>query len=248
MVNLVCKIPLNTLTKHITVKAPGHTLNRSSKQSQVSRLSSSQFTMSTRRSARLSSASINAQQAASPASPDLPPAKKANISKKRKAPEKENILPAERDTEDSPTTPRRKKVAMTPPPITPTPSMVKIMSSPHRHGNMSPPPPKNRLAVPQGTNAALVTPETHRLVTTKSVDEVSPTKKIGVSTTSSILEEALAHLVKVEPKLEAIIDKHPCNIFSPEGLAEEIDPFNSLTSGIISQQVSVIRSTYSICC
>lgn len=34
------------------------------------------------------------------------------------------------------------------------------------------------------------------------------------------------------------IDAHHCRIFSPEGLAEKIDPFESLASGIISQQVS----------
>lgn len=199
-----------------------------------------QLAMSTRRSSRLSSASINAEKAPSPTSPDQSPQKKANISKKRKAPKKDNILPRGKDTEDGPTTPRRKKVATALPPITPTPTMVKIMSSPYQHGNMSPPPPKTRLAVPQGTNAALVTPETHRLVATKSIDEASPTKKVGVSTTSSILDEALAHLVKIEPKLQSIIDKHHCNVFSAEGLAEEIDPFNSLTSGIISQQVSAL--------
>ena len=197
--------------------------------------------MSTRRSARLSSVLISATKDVKSSQPHPPAEKNANISKKRKTPGKENIVPTERHTEDGPTTPRRKRVMpVPPPPITPTPTMVKIMSSPYQHANMSPPAPaKNRLAVPQGTNAALVTPETHRLVTTKSIDEVSPTKRTGVSTTRHILDEALAHLVKVEPKLQSIIDEHPCTIFSPEGLAEEIDPFNSLTSGIISQQVSV---------
>lgn len=38
--------------------------------------------------------------------------------------------------------------------------------------------------------------------------------------------------------MKPLIDAHPCRIFSPEGLAEEIDPFESLCSGIISQQVS----------
>lgn len=35
-----------------------------------------------------------------------------------------------------------------------------------------------------------------------------------------------------------VIEKHTCHIFSPAGLAEEIDPFRSLASGIMAQQVS----------
>jgi DNA-3-methyladenine glycosylase II len=38
--------------------------------------------------------------------------------------------------------------------------------------------------------------------------------------------------------MKPLVDKHHCRIFSPEGLAESIDPFESLASGIISQQVS----------
>lgn len=101
------------------------------------------------------------------------------------------------------------------------------------------PPPVNRLALPNGTNAPLVTPETHRLVANKPVDQVSPSKASAVrTTTGNILDEAIAHLIKTEPKLKPVIEKHPCHIFSPEGLSEEIDPFRSLSSGVISQQVS----------
>lgn len=42
----------------------------------------------------------------------------------------------------------------------------------------------------------------------------------------------------VEPRIEPLITAHHCRIFSPGGLAEKIDPFESLASGIISQQVS----------
>lgn len=38
--------------------------------------------------------------------------------------------------------------------------------------------------------------------------------------------------------MKPLIERHHCRTFSPEGLAEEIDPFESLCSGIISQQVS----------
>lgn len=38
--------------------------------------------------------------------------------------------------------------------------------------------------------------------------------------------------------MKPLIEKHHCRIFSPEGLAEKVEPFESLCSGIISQQVS----------
>lgn len=38
--------------------------------------------------------------------------------------------------------------------------------------------------------------------------------------------------------MRPLVEKHHCRVFSPEGLAETIDPFESLSSGIISQQVS----------
>ncbi|KAK3996676.1 DNA glycosylase [Cladorrhinum sp. PSN332] len=38
--------------------------------------------------------------------------------------------------------------------------------------------------------------------------------------------------------MKPLIEARHCHIFSPEGLAEKIDPFESLSSGIISQQVS----------
>ena len=58
------------------------------------------------------------------------------------------------------------------------------------------------------------------------------------TTTGQLLEEACAHLIAAEPKLKPVIDKHRCQIFAPEGLAEEVDPFRSLASGIMAQQVS----------
>ncbi|KAK7744588.1 3-methyladenine DNA glycosylase [Cytospora paraplurivora] len=42
----------------------------------------------------------------------------------------------------------------------------------------------------------------------------------------------------INPRLKPLIEAHHCRIFSAEGLAEKIDPFESLASGIISQQVS----------
>ncbi|TVY19104.1 DNA-3-methyladenine glycosylase [Lachnellula arida] len=156
--------------------------------------------------------------------------------KKRKVPAKENIAPDSSDA--GPSTPKKKRVTKILPPETPTPKAIGLMSSPYNDPNIAP-PAVNRLAVPNGTNAPLVSPETHRLISTKPVDQVSPSKKSNVtSTTKSLLDDAVAHLIKIEPKLKPIIEKHPCRVFSEEGLADEIDPFNSLVSGIISQQVS----------
>lgn len=38
--------------------------------------------------------------------------------------------------------------------------------------------------------------------------------------------------------MKPLIDTHHCKMFSPEGLAEKVDPFECLASGIIGQQVS----------
>jgi DNA-3-methyladenine glycosylase II len=60
----------------------------------------------------------------------------------------------------------------------------------------------------------------------------------ATTTTATILEEACAHLIKADPRMKPLIDKHHCRVFSPEGLAEQVDPFEALCSSIISQQVS----------
>lgn len=52
------------------------------------------------------------------------------------------------------------------------------------------------------------------------------------------MEKACAHLSAVDPRLKAVIGKHHCNLFSPEGLSEVVEPFQALSSGIIAQQVS----------
>lgn len=72
-----------------------------------------------------------------------------------------------------------------------------------------------------------------------SLDTVSPSKLSAVETTTeNLLRVACDHLVRIDPRMESLIEKNPCNVFSPEGLAEKVDPFEALCSGIISQQVS----------
>ena len=56
---------------------------------------------------------------------------------------------------------------------------------------------------------------------------------------ASLLQQAQAHLVAAAPAVAALIARNPdCPVFTPEWLAEEVDPFESLTSALISQQVS----------
>lgn len=147
-----------------------------------------------------------------------------------------------------------------PPPATPTPSVVGLISEPlgrpsRRH------PAVTRVADPRATNAALLSPETSRVVVSARppVEDLSPVKPSAAAaaaatavvndgpaaaqpetatTTANILEEACAHLIRVDPRMRPLVKAHHCHMFSPEGLAEQIDPFESLCSGIISQQVS----------
>ena len=106
--------------------------------------------------------------------------------------------------------------------------------------------PLDRPAEPHSTNAPLITPRGSRLVTSnKETADASPSKTgfprlttTTRTTTRHILDEACAHLVKMEPMLQPLIEKHYCRVFCPEGLAEECDPFRSLCSSIMAQQVS----------
>ena len=100
----------------------------------------------------------------------------------------------------------------------------------------------DRPAEPHRTNAPLITPRGSRLVTySNGTVNTSPSKTRiprPTTTTSHILDEACAHLIKMEPLLQPLIEKHYCHVFCPEGLAEQCDPFKSLCSSIIAQQVS----------
>lgn len=100
----------------------------------------------------------------------------------------------------------------------------------------------DRPVEPHRTNATLLTPGgSSRVAYPPDADQISPSK-IGLphptATTGNLLEKAVAHLIAAEPRLKHIIDRHPCPLFSPTGLAEEVDPFRSLASSIIAQQVS----------
>ena len=55
---------------------------------------------------------------------------------------------------------------------------------------------------------------------------------------STLLQTACEHLIKADERMKPLVEKYPCPIFSCENLSKSVDPFESLTSGIISQQVS----------
>lgn len=110
------------------------------------------------------------------------------------------------------------------------------------HRIQSTPPPLDRPVEPHRTNATLLTPHGSSLVAYPPGTEQASPSKTGrprpTATTGTLLEKAVAHLIATDPRLKTVIEKHPCHLFSPEGLAEEIDPFRSLVSSIIGQQVS----------
>ena len=99
----------------------------------------------------------------------------------------------------------------------------------------------DRHAQPHATNAPLVTPRGSRVVKYDErpgipISSINHSNNAG--NTKTILEDACAHLIKVDARLKPIIAQHHCRMFSPEGLAEECEPFKSLSSGIMAQQVS----------
>ncbi|KAF5865817.1 3-methyladenine DNA glycosylase [Aspergillus alliaceus] len=106
----------------------------------------------------------------------------------------------------------------------------------------STPPPLDRPVEPHRTNATLLTPRGSSLVAyPPGIEDASPSKTgrpRPTATTGTLLEKAVAHLIATDPRLEPVIKQHPCPLFSPEGLAEEVDPFRSLVVSIIGQQVS----------
>jgi len=95
-----------------------------------------------------------------------------------------------------------------------------------------------RLADPTATNATLLSPETSRVVTNQDIEPIASKLPGARTTTENLLKEANEHLIKVDARMRPLVENNFCRVFSPEGLAEKIDPFESLASGIISQQVS----------
>ncbi|KAL8382949.1 hypothetical protein RB595_006627 [Gaeumannomyces hyphopodioides] len=224
------------------------------------------MTVAVRRSARLSAA-LDEASTSTPMPPPPKPARQrlnTGTSRKRKAENGEDGTTAAAAASPAPPStppPKKKKRRAAPavaaaspaaaePPATPTPSAVGLISEPQeRPSRRQQHPAVARVANPRATNAALLSPETSRVVVSARppIEDLSPVKRPAAAangkpptatTTANILDEACAHLIRVDARMRPLVEAHRCHIFSPEGLAEEIDPFESLCSGIISQQVS----------
>lgn len=215
--------------------------------------------MSLRRSSRLVGRASTETALGSPSVATKTP---ATVSKKRKAEHIETNETAKKsrpialpvvDSDGfkkpiAPVTPKKSQAAsrrskdIKVPPLTPTPSLVNVLRGVDNKASYSSgdiddatPPPENQPADPHFSNATLVTPGGTEARAFNGTD-ISPTKQ--PTTTGPLLEKAQAHLISVDPRFSTLVAKHRCAIFSPEGLAERIDPFRSLTSGICGQQVS----------
>ncbi|GAB7351981.1 hypothetical protein MBLNU459_g2506t2 [Dothideomycetes sp. NU459] len=144
-------------------------------------------------------------------------------------------------------------------PFTPTPSAVGLMTAKtplpvtYSTGDIDDAIPSTRPAEPHVANAPLLSsPEDRKPVTaypdpTFTAADQSPSKP-PTSTTSTLLEQATAHLLAVDAahfsgRLAPVIAAHHCKVFAPAGLAEVVDPFRSLASGIMAQQVSGAAAT-----
>lgn len=209
--------------------------------------------MSVRRSTRISSASITTEANGSPpivrkriveATTEALAPKRSRTTKKETV---SNGADAEFKKPALPTTPLRKRRATASsemPSLTPTPSLVGVIRAPYSSGDIddATPQPEDRPVEPHVTNAKLITPGgTQKTAYTNGLPDSSPSKTglpRPTATTGTLLDQACSHLIKVDPRMKAVIDRHPCHIFSAKGLSEVIDPFRSLASGIMGQQVS----------
>ncbi len=170
--------------------------------------------------------------------------------------EKKTTTTADEPVAAATTLPRKRRRTATavdskPPSVTTSPTAVRLVtdgsaSAGDVNGDTSavqpqpPPPPltQPRPAEPHATNAPLLSPGSSRVVAAYSEQAASGSAlPKPTTTTGSLLEQACAHLIKVDPRLKAVINKYSCPLFTPESLAEPVDPFRSLASSIISQQV-----------
>lgn len=128
--------------------------------------------------------------------------------------------------------------------VTPTPAVAKAMATANPISQtpyVAVPSP----ASPTATDVPLVSPplaptsvSPHAFTSAPTPSSPSGLIKIATTTTNNILKAGIAHLLSVEPKLSPLIESYPCTLLSSAGLAEPVDPFYSLMSGIISQQIS----------
>ncbi|CAI7629075.1 unnamed protein product [Penicillium pancosmium] len=190
--------------------------------------------MSLRRSARLGAIpSLTAPMSSSAPAP-------APALKVTRVQHNNSITKPRKPTTKKATTKTPKGKQATPPP--PATNSSYWDPTPTTTARPSTPPPLNRPVDPHRTNATLLTPHGSSInAYPTTLAEASPSKTglpRPTATTGTLLDQGLAHLIATDPRLKPVIEAHPCPLFSPAGLAEQIDPFNSLTSSIIGQQVS----------
>jgi DNA-3-methyladenine glycosylase II len=197
--------------------------------------------MSLRRSARLGSIpTIKTPLLQSSAPNEATRVQNSAVTKPRKAPTKSKKLVKE------PTKTKAKTGASY---WSPEPAVTEKQETDNQPSTTNPaifrpqtPPPLDRPVDPHRTNATLITPHGSTVNAYPAHAEDASPSKTGLprptATTGTLLEKATAHLIAMDPRIATVIERNPCPLFSPAGLAEEIDPFNSLTSSIIGQQVS----------
>lgn len=202
--------------------------------------------MSLRRSARLSSIpTIKAPPALQNSAPKVTRVHNSSVTKPRKAPATKKA--ASKASSKTSSKPKIESSYWSPePPATDTSTRKlddnHINADTPANNRLKTPPPLDRPVDPHRTNATLLTPHGSSVAAYPSRTEDASPSKTGLprpaATTGTLLEKGLAHLIATDPRLKTVIEQHPCPLFSPEGLAEKVDPFNSLTSSIIGQQVS----------
>lgn len=108
------------------------------------------------------------------------------------------------------------------------------------NGHTLVPEASDRPAEPHISNAPLKSPDTSKVVTAYSTWDNDTSGPTPTSTTNTLLDTALAHLKRNDEngRLAPFLARFHCKVFDAEGLAQPIDPFRSLASGIIAQQVS----------
>ncbi|KAK9486824.1 DNA glycosylase [Lipomyces starkeyi] len=80
---------------------------------------------------------------------------------------------------------------------------------------------------------------TASIKTTMTILSNSPTLIIPKAYNKDFaLDAAIAHLVSIDPRFTELAALHPCEMFSEHNLELPVDPFESLGSSIISQQIS----------
>ncbi|SMY29346.1 unnamed protein product [Zymoseptoria tritici ST99CH_1A5] len=154
-------------------------------------------------------------------------------------PAKKRVRKSKLEEQDDLITHSNPAKSMPPPPTTPNKRRKLTTNTTPAPKLTLPRTPSTHPILPNRTNAPLLTPSGKHTLPPPAFN-TSPSKVPDVSTLTnkSLLPTAYAHLISVAPNLAPLIESHPCTPFSAEGLAEPVDPWQSLVSSIIGQQVS----------